>query len=268
MMRSNLFWGAVLVIIGALLLLNSLGIFTVNVWGLIWPIFLIVLGLWSLWGVFAGPRLAGTEEVTIPLEDASRARLRIRHGAGRLRIDAGADIGKLVDGTFGGGLDYHPRREGDALTVDMRVPTGGFPHMISPWTWMRGRGLDWSFGLNREVPLSLEFETGASDMRLDLTDLRVTDLRLQTGASETKLLLPANAGHTRVNINAGAASVSARVPAGVAAQIRARGGLSEIKVDKNRFPRTGGVYQSPDYDTAANKVDIVIEMGVGSVNVR
>ena len=268
MRKSSLFWGVVLVFVGALLLLNSLGIFNVDVWSLIWPVFLIVLGLWSLWGVFAGPCTAGTEEVTIQIEDAKRARLRIRHGAGRLRVDAGAGAGELVTGMFGGGLDYRPRREGDALTVDMRVPAGGFPHIIAPWNWMGGRGLDWSFGLNREIPLSLDLETGASDMRLDLTDLRVTDLRLQTGASETKLLLPANAGHTRVNINAGAASVKVRVPSGVAARIRAKGGLAEIKVDRNRFPRAGGVYQSPDYDTAANKVDIVIEMGVGSVNVR
>ncbi len=268
MRKSGLLWGVVLVFVGALLLLNSLGIFNVDVWSLIWPAFLIALGLWSLWGVFAGPRTAGAEEVTIPLEGAGRACLRIRHGAGRLRVDAGASAGELVTGTFGGGLDHRPKREGDALTVDMRVPDGGFPHIVAPWNWARGRGLNWSFGLNREIPLSLDLETGASDMRLDLTDLRVTDLRLQTGASETKLLLPANAGHTRVNINAGAASVSVRVPAGVAARIRAKGGLAEIKVDRNRFPRAGGVYQSPDYDSAANKVDIVIEVGVGSVKVR
>jgi hypothetical protein len=44
--------------------------------------------------------------------------------------------------------------------------------------------------------------------------------------------------------------------------------LSEISVDQNRFPRTGNGYQSADYDTAANKVDILIETGVGSVKVK
>jgi hypothetical protein len=139
--KSGLFWGAILIFVGALLLFNNLGIFNVNVWSLIGPLFLIALGLWSLWGVFVGPRAAEAEEVTIPLEGAGRARLHIRHGAGHLRIDAGAGGGELVAGTFGGGLDYHLRQEGGTLAVDMRVPAGGFPHIIAPWTWMRGRGL-------------------------------------------------------------------------------------------------------------------------------
>jgi len=59
-----------------------------------------------------------------------------------------------------------------------------------------------------------------------------------------------------------------RVPSGVAARIRASGGLAEIHVDRGRFPRAGGVYQSADYDTAPNRVDIDVEAGVGSVNIR
>jgi predicted membrane protein len=80
--------------------------------------------------------------------------------------------------------------------------------------------------------------------------------------------LPIQAGYTRVEVESGAASVTLRVPEDVAARIKASGGLSEISVDQNRFPRTGNGYQSADYDTAANKVDILIETGVGSVKVK
>jgi hypothetical protein len=62
--------------------------------------------------------------------------------------------------------------------------------------------------------------------------------------------------------------VTVRVPSGVAARIRIRGGLAGIKVDQNRFPRMGDTYQSADYDTAPNKVDVDIETGVGSVEIR
>jgi hypothetical protein len=58
------------------------------------------------------------------------------------------------------------------------------------------------------------------------------------------------------------------VPQGVAASIRARGGLASINIDSNRFPRSGDVNQSPDYETAANKVDMDIQTGVGSVDIR
>jgi hypothetical protein len=266
MRRNSLFWAVVLILVGSALLLGNL--FNVNVWSLIWPLFLIALGSWFLWGVLAGPRPVVPEQVAIPLEGAGQARLRVRHGAGRLHINAGAGPDELVAGTFGGGLDYQVRREGDILDVEMRVPAEGFPRFIWPWMWGPGGALDWSFGLDGDIPLSLDLETGASDTRLDLADLRVTDLRLQTGASATVLTLPAHAGHTRVHIGAGAASVAIRVPSGVAARIRVKGGLTGIAVDKSRFPRAGDVYQSADYDTAPNKVDVNVETGVGSVDVR
>jgi hypothetical protein len=139
---------------------------------------------------------------------------------------------------------------------------------MTPWHWGRGGPLDWSFGLNGEVPLSLDLQTGASDARLDLSDLRVSDLRLQTGASATRLTLPANAGQTRAEVHSGAASVSIRVPEGVAARIRIKSGMAGIAVDRGRFPRTGDTYQSPDYETAPNRVDLYVETGVGSVDVR
>lgn len=266
MRRGNLFWGVILVLVGALLLLGNF--LDVSVWSLIWPLFLVALGLWILWGIVTGPRSVEAEEVAIPLDGATQAHVRIRHGAGRLHVDASAGPGELAAGTFSGGLDRQVKRDGDTLDVEMRVPAGGFPRFAMPWRWGPGGALDWSFGLNGEISLSLDLETGASDTRLDLTDLRVTDLRLQTGASATDLTLPANAAHTRAEIRAGAASVTVRVPSGVAARIRVGGGLAGITVDKNRFPRTGDVYQSVDYDTAPSKVDVDIETGVGSIDVR
>ena len=134
--------------------------------------------------------------------------------------------------------------------------------------WGTGTTLDWSFGLNSGLSLRLEFETGAGEARIDLTHLQVTDLRLQTGASSTDVTLPADAGQTQARIEAGAASVTVRVPSGVAARIRVAGGLASINVDRDRFPREGSIYLSPDYDTASNKVDLDIETGVGSIIVH
>jgi hypothetical protein len=43
--------------------------------------------------------------------------------------------------------------------------------------------------------------------------------------------------------------------------------VSSTSVDQTRFPRQGSVFISPDYASALNKVDINVEVGVGSVNV-
>ncbi|NIO06899.1 MAG: hypothetical protein GTO40_02500 [Deltaproteobacteria bacterium] len=59
-----------------------------------------------------------------------------------------------------------------------------------------------------------------------------------------------------------------QVPTGVAARIKAEGALVGIDVDRSRFPPEGGVYQSPDYETAENKADIDVDLGAGSISVR
>jgi hypothetical protein len=41
-----------------------------------------------------------------------------------------------------------------------------------------------------------------------------------------------------------------------------------MNVDRSRFPQNGNIYQSPDYATAANRLDIQVETGVGSVDIR
>jgi hypothetical protein len=208
------------------------------------------------------------EEAAIPLEGATSASVRVSHGAGRLAIDASAGADELLLGTFGGGLDVRSDRQGDNLDVRLRLPGGPFPSIALPWNWRSGRGLDWTFGLNPAVPLALRLETGAADMRLDLSELKVTSLRLSTGASSTVLTLPADAGHTPVEVESGAASLRIRVPEGVAARIRVSGALSSTSVDRSRFPRMGGVYQSPDFETAKNRADIRVSGGVGSVSIR
>jgi hypothetical protein len=127
--------------------------------------------------------------------------------------------------------------------------------------------MNWDMRLTQALPIALDLRTGAGEYHLDLSDVQVDDLQLKTGASSTHLTLPANAGHTRVRYEGGAASLSIRVPDGVAACIRVDG-LSDTHVDTNRFPRSGHAYQSSDYDTARNKIDISIDIGVGSVDIH
>lgn len=262
-MRSGaMFWGGSLILLGVIFLLDNLGFFgDVNIWGLLWPIFLIALGVWLIWGYFFR-RSPESEHATIPLEGSARARIRVNHGAGRINISAHSDPGVLVVGDFGGGLDVKTRKDGEGLDVKMSVPT-----QFIPFSWYPGYSLDWNFSLYRDIPLSIELNTGASDNRIDLSELKVSEVKLSSGASSSRIILPAQAGYTRVDIEAGAAAVDLSVPAGVAARIRSRGGLSSLKLDEARFPRFGDTYQSADYDSAANKVEISVQMGAGSVSV-
>lgn len=160
--------------------------------------------------------------------------------------------------------------------------------------------------LNPNVPLALDAKLGAADSRLDLSALKLSRLDLQTGASSVWVRLPEAAGQTSGRIQVGAATATIEVPAGVAAQIDYQGGVSNLDVDQARFPLIGEgtrggqatpalrtsppapgkpgppappkppapflggsrLYRSPDYDTAVNKVDLVVESGASSVTIR
>lgn len=122
--------------------------------------------------------------------------------------------------------------------------------------------------LTPDIPLRLDVNSGASETKLNLTDLKITVLNVDTGASSTSISLPAKAGLTDVRIDAGAASVDIQIPEDVAGRIRVESGLAGIHIDTKRFPKSAGIYMTPGYDEAENKADIFIHAGVGSIDVR
>lgn len=265
MRRDYLFWGAVLILLGGLMFLNSAEIRLpggINPMQLFWPSVLILLGGGILFGYF----MRGTveqEQLSIDLQGANQASLKLSHGAGRLTLGAGAAMGQFLSGSFAGGVKQRTRKSADRLDSHLEARPFIFPPFFGGW-----QGLEWDINLNRDVPLTLRLETGASQSELDLRDLKVTDLRVNTGASKTDLTLPANAGMTNVRVELGAASLDMVVPEGVAARIRAEHGAAAIEIDTARFPYSNGIYESADFSSAQNKADIMIQAGAGRVAVH
>jgi len=140
-MRRNLtFLAIVLIAVGTLLLLDQFGVLAglgVRVWALIGPLLLVAFGLWILVETLRKRPSVEAEETAIPFDDARRAHIRLQHGAGRLYVGAGAEPGKLVSGSFVGGLDYRTRREGDLVRVDLSLPSSAWP-VVVPVPWQNG----------------------------------------------------------------------------------------------------------------------------------
>lgn len=248
-----------LTIIGVILLQSTTGnlaqgpIELIEEW---WPWLAVGFGVWYLIGAFV-PRKSGlTEVLALPLEGATEASVRIKFGAGELATRAAA-AGQLIDGTFRGGVSY--RRIGPGR-IELEQDTS------HGWPWF-DRGFTWTVGLATGIPLDIRIDAGASRNRFDLRELRVRSVDLHTGASDTRIVLPEAAGATTVRAETGAASLTLEIPAGVAARIRTKVVLGSVQVDETRFPRTTTGYESPDYAAAANRVDIDVQGGVGSLKV-
>ena len=255
--RGSIVWPLILITLGVLFLLANFNVIPdvgefIARW---WPAILILIGLEILIGSMLPGRRGEVQSLSLDLGSASTADVKIDFGAGQLSIGPAAP-GKLVDGTYEGGVRYDASPDG---RVRLRADSGAW--------WWGWRGFNWQVGLTADVPLSLRLDVGAAQSNVDLTDLKVTDLTVKTGASNTAIRLPKAAGLTTVRVDSGAASVRLRVPEGVAARIHGTMAIGSKDIDTRRFPSTGDGYASPDYDTALNKVDIRFDGGVGSIAV-
>jgi hypothetical protein len=252
-------WPMLWIVGGLVLLLSTTGSLDRQPLDLIgdwWPWVLVGLGVWFLLGAVLPLGGGPTERLVVPLAGAREAGVRIRFAAGELATVPAA-AGNLIDGSFLGGV---VRRDHGPGRIEIEQDTSyGLP-------WLDRRS-DWTVGLAADVPLDLRLDTGAARAWLDLSALQVRSLELHSGASETRIRLPRAAGATTVRAEAGAASLIVEVPRGVAARIRTRMAIGSSQIDETRFPRAAGGYESPDYATAANRVDIDFQGGVGSIRV-
>lgn len=265
MRRMSYFWGGVLILFGALLLLRNTGIMTFNVWGVFWPLVLILLGIQAILSFSGRSRVLPQQVLSIPLGSAIQADVRIQHGAGRLNLQAGNDPTALVSGKFYGGVENNLSNTGGLARLTLHAPSNDF--MVWPF-FNSYQGFTWDVLVNPDLPLTIDLQTGASESNIDMRRLKVTDFRLSTGASSTTITMPENAGQTRGRLSYGAAAVNIHVPEGVAARIEINSGLMGKNIDTHRFVQRGNVYESPDFSIAPNRVDLFIESGVGSIDIQ
>jgi hypothetical protein len=255
---AALAWPMGLLVIGVLLFMSTTGALDVGPGELVarwWPVAIIGWGAWLLLASLIPGKRIGMDTMELPLVTSGPTAVRIRFGGGELTVRPGRP--SAVSGEFSG-MPAKVRHESGRVEIEPESP-GAWPF----WD----RTPSWSIGLPEDVPLSLQVESGATKTLLDLAPLQVSSLRISTGASETRVRLPAR-GTTSVRADSGAASLMFEVPDGVAVRIHGTMALGSIQVDEARIPRAGKAWESPDYATATDRVEIEVQGGVGSVRVQ
>jgi len=278
--------GLILVVLGILFLLENLGVVSAGIWGIIWrfwPVLIILIGLNILWGrrhpgamlaitavllvavVIAGVLIqrnqgTGMTSFSYPLQAVERSDVTVEFGAGDVVLGSlPADSLNLVEGAGSQRVSSDLRTSGSSAILRLSTQSN-FP--------FAGSAFRLEANLTQRIPIELTIKSGASRNNLDLTQLKVTRLRVETGASDVDLKMPAAAGVVDASVKAGVADISISIPQGVAARITTSGGLSTFRVDTARFPRSDGYYQSADYSTATNRIDLRVDVGLATVDVR
>ncbi|MCR4406354.1 MAG: DUF5668 domain-containing protein [Anaerolineae bacterium] len=293
--RVSLVGPAILIGFGLLLLANNFGLLPGNVWAValrFWPVILILLGLeiligrrstlasaiiaiiglllivglvvaaiyWN-WGGVAQSGIS--EHLVQEMEGAESAVVSLDFAVGDLRVRGLKDSPDLMDARFNG-LPVEHQYEVTAGRGHLQLKSSG-----GDIAWWPNAAVEntWDIALSSRIPLILDVETGVGQAVLDFSDLQVTDFSLNAGVGGVRVILPAK-GRVMATVEAGMGGVVLEIPPGMAARIDAEVGLGGLKVDESRFPRTGKYYESPDYATADNRVDLRIDGGIGAITVR
>ncbi len=239
-----------------------------------------------------------TDNFSEPLDDIRAAVVDIDAGDGNLKIDRIAVTGGepvLVSGTLqyveAQGLPVRSVNTSNGqATLTLRRGGAGRPWIRLPWAICNG-ATEWQIGLNPAVPSDITAHADGGNVMLNLAGLTVTRVLAETGGGNMDVVLPDNAadlgvtartgagnvtvelgagltGSAVINAGSGAGNVVVRIPSGVAARIRATTGLGKAMVDPRFGKIDSATYQSPDFDSAADKVEIMAHSGAGNVSVN
>lgn len=259
MKRDSLFWGGALIILGVLMYLQTQGIIN-NLFLYLWPLAMMLVGIWLILGVYWRPAPTLSDSFSIPLGSAQTINYNFSHGVGQLDISGGAPTGQALVGTSATGMNRSSQQIGDRL--DVRVEAGpSFVPFIGP-----SEGV-WRFQLSQDLPVMLKVESGASALNIDLRDVLARHLEVKAGASSVNVTMPAR-GVSFLDLDGGATTVNVIIPQAVAARIQVDG-VTSMEVDLNRFPKLErDIYQSTNFDAAADRAEINISAGLGKVSVK
>ena len=287
-------WGIFLLFLGVVFLLQTLNILPWGLWEILWrfwPVLIIIVGLgillrrynvWlvsllvlaiigaclgiAIWQYGLSPAL-GMVSYSESLGNMERAQIEVDFTAGDIHI------GSLSPGSPNFvEVASEVRNSDGSMNVDFHQQDGVGTLRLSIGRVNRpfwgGDGIRWEVNFTRNIPLTLNIKSAVSNTELYLSELKVTELRLDVDAGNCKVMMPSSTGTTYAYIKSDVANLEVNVPDGVAAKIRLDTDLSASDVDESRFPKQGDYYISDNFDTAQNQIYLEIESDVGRVQVK
>jgi hypothetical protein len=287
-----IFWGMLLVVVGTLILLDNFNVLDVELSNAfqLWPLAIIAIGLsiLSLKGwvatfistVFVIISLAAVIIVTTTgytgfnrsdatyttsitqRSDIQNARVEVKAGAGKLVIGSESNQSEVVTAQLESthaSLRENSWRDGDTQRVEIGISDS------SNW-WIGNWHNDLFVQLSESLPMELAVNAGASTVDADVSNVQLSRLNMDVGASTTTLTLGDKADELNVNIKAGASSLTVRVPRDAGVSVRTQGGLSSSNFDG--LQEVGDRYETEGFTDAQKKITIDAEVGAASFRLQ
>jgi hypothetical protein len=225
-----------------------------------------------------------TRTETIELGDADSVNVEIRMGAGELQVSGGAD--DLLEATFTYNVeDLDPGAtysSGSLIVQDEDVKAG----IRSLFDLDEYRN-EWDLRFNEDVPMEMKIETGAGRSVLELGELTLTKLDINSGAGDVDLDLSDSQSLVRfdydmgagdstfdlsgiweknldVTISGGVGELTMRLPSEVGVRIDIDAGIGSI--DTSGLMKEGDIYTNAAYGESDIQLNISISAGIGQIN--
>ena len=199
---------------------------------------------------------------SVEMDDSQVVRVDLKIGAGDLRItDGGA---KLMRGDFAYNVaSWKPQirynRSGKESSLTIEQPD-------THHTRLGNTKYRWDLQFNKKAPVDLALHFGAGEARLDLGSLDLRGVVLDMGGGKLEMDLRGAPKHSyNVSIHGGIGEATVRLSADAGVWAEAHGGIGSISV--RGLQQEEGHWVSPTYESAANKIHIEIQGGIGQVNV-
>lgn len=231
------------------------------------PRFALAMAILTVAGLAAACDEPGnllTDTQTVAAGGAEKVDVDLEMGAGELRL-ASAAQDALLDATFRYNrprlkpeVDYKVSGTTGLLRVGRRHHSGiSLGHVRN----------EWDLRLGRSLPVDLRVNLGAGESRLDLRGLQISGVDIDMGVGEMTLDLQGpHAKSFDVKINGGVGSGTIYLPADVGVRARVQGGIGSVNV--RGLSKQGRVYTNDAYGKSPVTIDIDINAGIGSLDLR
>ena len=188
--------------------------------------------------------------------------LNLDAAAGDFRLNDTAPSDKLLTfwkkGTIG---NYSMTSNDDSTSTEINL------NIQDSHVKFNNKGMRVKLGLNPNPVWDLNFDIGAASIDFDLSSYKVERLSIDGGASSIDVRLGDLNDLTEVEINAGASSIDIQIPETTGAELRTETVLSSRNFQGFKKIKSG-LFRTDNYETATKKINMSIDAGVSSVDIR